>query len=674
MSKLLHGGDYNPEQWLRYPGIIDEDFRLFQAARLNSVTIGVFSWAALEPEEGRYEFGWMDDIFERAARQDIAVILATPSGGKPNWLAHRYPEIRRVTREGAREPQAFRHNHCLTSPVYRDKVHGINTKLVERYGKHPSLVLWHLSNEYGGHCYCPLCIGAFQDWLRARYLTLDALNEAYWARFWSHTYTSWDQIISIDGSVNGLLLDWKRFMTHQCCTFIRNEAEPIRRLAPGIPVTANFMPLFEDYNYWELAREIDVVSWDSYPSWHVKDAGFNEAGEGLRVAFAHDSFRSMKGGKPFLVMETAPGQVNWMESSPLRRPGIHRLNGLQAIAHGSDSVCYFQLRKSRGSSEQWHGAVIDHVGHPETRAFRDVASLGTTLEKLSGVCGGAVPARVAILFDWENRWAIAGSALPQNRHKDYVETALAHYEPFWRRGVSVDVIDSESPLDHYDLVVAPMLYLVRAGQAERLGQFVQDGGTLVGTYLTGLVDATCLAFLGGMPGPLRKIFGVWVEESDALPDSLRRQVLPVGANPCGLAGTYEARHCLDLLHTDGAEVLATYGDDFYAGRPALTRNSFGKGQAYYVASRNDDRFQNDFYGYLVEELALPRALNSTLPPGVTAHARIADGHRYVFVFNFTPTRVELDLGDDCWTDVETSQASLRQIWLSAHDSRIFRRD
>ena len=370
---LLHGGDYNPEQWLRYSGILDEDFRLFQLARINAITIGVFSWAALEPEEGRYDFGWMDDIFERAARHDMTVILATPSGGKPNWLAQLYPEIRRVTKAGVRDPQMLRHNHCLTSPVYREKVHGINSRLAERYGKHPSLALWHISNEYGGYCYCPLCVGGFQEWLKAHYGSLDALNEAYWARFWSHTYTAWEQVVPIDESVNGLILDWKRFMTHQCCSFIRNEANPLRGHSPDIPVTTNLMGNFDDYNYWELAREIDIVSWDSYPFWHATNPAFDEYEQGVVTAFQHDCFRSMKGGKPFLVMETTPSQLNWAPVSPLRRPGIHRLNGLQAIAHGSDSVCYFQLRKSRGSREQWHGSVIDHAGNAGTRVFRDVA-------------------------------------------------------------------------------------------------------------------------------------------------------------------------------------------------------------------------------------------------------------------------------------------------------------
>lgn len=296
---FLHGGDYNPEQWLKYPGVIDRDFELFREANLNVITIGVFSWAVLEPEEGRYVFDWMDDIFFRADRQGMKIILATPSGGKPNWLALKYEEVRRVDERGHRDPQYRRHNHCLTSPVYRQKVCAINEQLATRYGQHPALALWHISNEFGGYCYCDLCMGAFQRWLEHRYKTTDVLNDVYWSRFWSHSFTAWDQVRTIDEAVPGLVLDWKRFMTHQCCDFIRNEVEPIRRRSPDIPVTTNMMGTHPDYDYWELAKQIDVVSWDAYPSWHHDATEFHETNAPLNAAFRHDLTRSL-GGRPFL--------------------------------------------------------------------------------------------------------------------------------------------------------------------------------------------------------------------------------------------------------------------------------------------------------------------------------------------------------------------------------------
>ncbi|MEI6070492.1 MAG: beta-galactosidase [Verrucomicrobiae bacterium] len=582
---ILYGGDYNPDQWLDYPGIIDTDFELFKKAHINTVTIGVFAWATLEPEEGRYEFAWMDDIFARAERQGMSVILATPSGAKPNWMALKYPEIRRVTPDGMRDPQKGRHNHCLTSPAYRKKVRAINEQLARRYGQHPSLALWHISNEYGGYCYCDLCMGAFQNWLKQKYGTLDALNAAYWTRFWSHAYTAWDQVRFIDSGVSGLVLDWKRFMTDQCCDFIRNEMEPVRRLSPDVPVTTNLMGTHPDYDYWQIAKELDVVCWDSYPTWHDQETSFHESNAPLNAAFRHDLTRSLK-GKPFLLMESTPSQVNWAATSPLLRPGMLRLASLQAIAHGSDSVCYFQLRKSRGSCEQFHGAVIDHVGHGETRVFKEVASLGSSLEKLGGLVGADTPARVAVIFDWENRWVFEASPAPMNREKHYTDTVIAHYKPFWEAGVSVDVVHAAADFSKYDVVVAPLLFMVSEETGARLTEFVERGGTLVTTYGVATVNETGLATLGGVPGPLRKALGIWIEEYDALPDAFRRQVRPVEGQPHGLSGLYEARHYLEMVHAERAETLAVYGDDFYAGQPALTLNRFGKGRAYHTISLN----------------------------------------------------------------------------------------
>lgn len=673
---LLHGGDYNPEQWLHYAGVIDEDFRLFERARINALTVGVFSWAALEPEEGRFEFGWLDDIFARAERQGMRIILATPSGGKPNWLAHKYEEVRRVTRDGRREPQRTRHNHCLTSPVYREKVRAINVQLARRYGRHPALVLWHISNELNGYCFCPLCKQAFRDWLRAKYATLDALNEAWWARFWSHTITAWSQADATDDSVDGAILDWRRFMTHQCRTFIRNEVEPLREHSPGVPVTTNMMPFAEDYDYWELAPELDLISWDSYPRWH---AGGDEPRVANEVALSHNLFRSMKPGRPFLLIESTPSQTNWMDVSPLKRPGLHRTASLQAVAHGADGVCYFQMRKGRGSHEQHHGAVIDHCGHPDTRVFREVTAVGEALDKLAGLVGSPVAAKVALIYDWPNRWALEHAATPQ-RAKNYQGTVQDMHRPFWDRGIAVDVIDSATALAGYELVVAPMLYLLRAGQAERLAAFVAGGGTLVATYQTGVVDETTLCWRGGPPGPLRDVLGLWVEEFDALPPDQTRRVEPVpaagvaGASDVGrgLTGVYHARHYCELAHLDTATALAVYAEDFYAGRPAAMVNRHGRGRAYYLAARLDGRFLNDLLGELAADLQLPRALACPLPPGVTAQARGEGANRIIFAMNFNRAPAVVDLGGASYSDAETGAAVGGRLELPAFGCRLLR--
>lgn len=669
---LLHGGDYNPEQWLDRPEVIDADFRLAREAGVNSFSIGIFAWAALEPAEGRFEFGWLDRIMDRMAAAGMKAVLATPSGAKPNWMAMKYPEIRRVTPLGSREPQMGRHNHCFTSPLYREKVTLINSKLAERYGTHPALGLWHLSNEYGGECHCALCKAAFRAWLERKYGTLERLNHAWWTAFWSHTYTAWEQIDWIDGSVHGLALDWKRFVSDQTADFMCAELAPLKRLAPHIPVTTNLMGTYPGVDYRRLALHLDVISWDNYPAYHARA---DMPAMGADVSFLHDLNRGLKGGRPFLMMESSPSATNWMPVNKLLRPGIHRLKSLQAIAHGADSVQYFQWRKSRGSAEKFHGAVVDHVGHGNTRVFREVAEVGADLERLDGVAGCRTPAEVALLYDWDCRWILDDAAGPLKLgggQSLYEQCVRAHYRAFWRQGVPVDVRGSADELAGYKLIVAPMLYLLQPGVADRLTAFVREGGTLVGTFLTGIADENDLVFAGGWPGPLRPLFGVWAEEIDYLyPDETNRLVPGPGT---GLEGAYQVSRVCDLIHAETAQVQATYGEDFYAGRPCLTRNAFGAGTAWYLATLAEQRFLDHFYARRVQELGVRRALCTELPAGVTAQVRTDGLTEYLFLLNFTAETQTLDLGAGAFTCALTGARLPPECRLDPYGVRVLLRD
>lgn len=353
---FLHGGDYNPEQWLDYPEILSEDFRLMQLAHCNTFSLNIFGWSAIEPEEGKYNFGWLDDIMDRLAAQGAHVILATPSGARPAWLAQKYPEVLRVGPDRKRNLFGKRHNHCYTSPVYREKTRNINRLLAERYKDHPALIMWHVSNEYGGECHCDLCQEAFRNWLKKKYQSLERLNHEWWTAFWSHTFTDWSQIQSPapqgENAIHAQNLDWKRFVTDQTIDFYLNEIAPLREVTPDIPVTTNFMgdyPHMGPYlglDYHKFAKEVDVVSWDAYPAWHIPMQATAELA--ADVGFMHDLYRSMKKDQPFLVMENTPSLVNWHQVNKMKKPGIHMLSSLQSIAHGADSNLYFQWRKSRG--------------------------------------------------------------------------------------------------------------------------------------------------------------------------------------------------------------------------------------------------------------------------------------------------------------------------------------
>ena len=651
---LLHGGDYNPEQWVRTPEIWDQDMRLMKLAGCNAMSVGVFSWSALEPEEGRFEFGWLDTIMNKLAAEDAFALLATPSGARPAWLSHKYPEVNRVGPDRRRNLHGDRHNHCTTSPVYREKCMTINRALAERYKGHPALLIWHVSNEYGGECHCDLCQEAFRQWLRRKYQdNLDDLNHAWWASFWSHTFTDWSQIASPspigERLIHGMNLDWRRFVTDQTLDFFRDELAPLRAITPEVPVTTNFMGTYAGLNYWKFIDDIDVASWNSYPMWHAPGSDVDVA---CGTAFVHDLYRSLKDGKPFLLTESVPSKPNWMDVCKTKRPGVHLLSSLQAVAHGSDSVLYFQWRKSRGSIEKFHGAVVDHVGHENTRVFRDVADVGEALKRLSAVVGATAQPLVAVLYDWENAWAIDDLAGLGRETRKYQGACVSHYRAFWSRGTAVDVIDQTRPFDKYRLLVAPMLYMLRPGVAERIEKFVAAGGTLVTTYWSGIVDENDLCLLGGCPGlGLRQVLGIWDEEIDSLYPDDRNTVLPAEGNRLGLVGPYEAREFCGLIHSEGAEVLASYGEDFYAGRPALTVHQYGQGRAYYIASRNDRRFLADFYGALAGELGLGRALDADLPEGVTAQMRSNGRSQFVFLMNFTPQPQGVDLGEEELTDL-----------------------
>ncbi len=650
---MIHGGDYNPDQWP--PEIWEEDMRLMKLAHCNTMSVGIFAWARLEPEEGRFDFDWLDRVMDMLAENDGYAVLATPSGARPAWLSAKYPEVLRVRPDRGRNLHGRRHNHCFTSPIYREKCSIINTKLAERYKDHPALLVWHVSNEYNGECHCELCRDAFREWLKRKYGTLDALNHAWWAAFWSHTYTDWSQIEPPspvgESSLHGLNLDWKRFVTDQTIDFMKHEAAPLRAITPDVPITTNFMGTFPGLNYWRMAPELDVISWDSYPAWHGPTEDKLLASN---VAFIHDINRCLKGGKPFMLMESVPSATNWMPSAKRKRPGMHLLSSLQAVAHGSDTVQYFQWRKSRGSSEKFHGAVVDHVGHENTRVFRDVAEVGQVLEKLDAVVGTTVRPDVAIIYDWENNWAMTDAQGPRRGDKGYLDDCKQHYHQFWTRGIPVDIIDMEQDFSSYKLVIAPMLYMVRPGVADRIKAFVEGGGTFVTTYWTGIVDENDLCFLGGFPGPLRDVLGIWAEEIDALYEGDVNHVVPE-CDALNLNGAYEARELCDLIHAETAQVLATYKEDFYTGRPALTVNEYGKGRAYYITSRNDGRFLSDFYGALSAELDLLRALDVDLPDGVTAQMRTDGEQTFVFLMNFNPAVTYVEFGDAVYVNHLTGE-------------------
>nr|WP_288523928.1 beta-galactosidase [uncultured Romboutsia sp.] len=634
-KRLLHGGDYNPDQWLDYPDILKDDLRLMKLANVNTMTVGIFAWSALEPTEGNYNFEWLDKIIDDVYNQGGRVILATPSGARPAWLSEKYPEVLRTNDRREKMLHGGRHNHCFSSPIYREKTQKMNYKLAERYGNHPALIMWHVSNEYSGDCHCELCQENFRDWLKNKYKTIENVNKAWWGPFWSHTYTDWSQIESPssigENAVHGLNLDWKRFVTDQTIDFYENEAKPLRELTPNVPITTNFMAdtddliPFQSLNYDKFSKHVDILSWDCYPAWHndwetTKDLA-------TKVGFINDLYRSLK-QQPFLIMECTPSGVNWHNVNKAKRPGMHTLASMQLLAHGSDSVLYFQWRKSRGSSEKFHGAVVDHDNSEENRVFKEVSQVGEILDKIKEIKGSMKQSKVAIIYDWENDWALKDAQGFGKESRRYPQTLQSHYKYFWDKNISVDVVTPQQDLSKYSLVVAPMMYMMTEETMDRFRDYVKNGGVLVGSYLSGLVNETDLTYLGGWPKTLQEIYGIDVKEIDTL--------YPKDRNSIKFGNeSFEVVDYCTIIEAKEAEVLAKYEEDFYKNTPAITKNNLEKGKAYFIGARTNQEFLSKFYDEIVKDLHINEVEDFISECGISIQIRENKDAKYYFVMNFT---------------------------------------
>lgn len=644
-KRLLHGGDYNPDQWLDYPDILKDDLRLMKLANVNTMTVGIFAWSALEPTEGNYNFEWLDKIIDDVYNQGGRVILATPSGSRPAWMSEKYPEVLRTNDRREKMLHGGRHNHCFSSPIYREKTQKMNYKLAERYGNHPALIMWHVSNEYSGDCHCELCQENFRNWLKDKYKTIENVNKAWWGPFWSHTYTDWSQIESPssigENAVHGLNLDWKRFVTDQTIDFYENEAKPLRELTPNVSITTNFMAdtddliPFQSLNYDKFSKHVDILSWDCYPAWHndwetTKDLA-------IKVGFINDLYRSLK-QQPFLIMECTPSGVNWHNVNKAKRPGMHTLASMQLLAHGSDSVLYFQWRKSRGSSEKFHGAVVDHDNSEENRVFKEVSQLGEILDKIKEIKGSMKQSKVAIIYDWENDWALKDAQGFGKDSRRYTQTLQLHYKYFWDKNISVDVVTPQQDLSKYSLVVAPMMYMMTEETMDRFRDYVKNGGVLVGSYLSGLVNETDLTYLGGWPKTLQEIYGIDAKEIDTL--------YPKDRNSIKFGNeSFEVVDYCTIIEAKEAEVLAKYEKDFYKNTPAITKNNLGTGKAYFIGARTDQELLSKFYDKIVKNLDINEVEDFISEDGISIQIRENEDAKYYFIMNFTEEEKNIEIKD-----------------------------
>lgn len=592
-DRILFGGDYNPNQWPKE--IWEEDIRIFKKASINSATVNVFSWAKIQPSENCYDFEELDQIIEKLSTEGFDIVLATSTAALPAWMFKKYPEVARTDYDGRHHKFGQRHNACPNSLVYQKYAERLATKLAERYGENPQVTCWHINNEYGGECYCDNCEKAFRVWLKDKYHTIEALNKAWNMEFWGHTVYEWDEIVLPNAlsegigydktAFAGISIDYRRFNSDSLLKNYMMERDAIRKIDPTTPITTNLMGTFKGLDYFKWAKEMDLVSWDNYPSYNTPWS---------LVAMTHDLMRGLK-QQPFMLMEQTPSQQNWQPYNSLKKPGQMRAQSYQTIAHGADTIQYFQLRRSIGACEKFHGAVIEHVGHEDTRVFRETAALGAELAQLSDIIGTQTQAQVAVIFDWDNYWALEYTSGPTVDLK-YVEQIHRYYRYFYEQNIAVDLVPVDADLSKYKLVAAPVLYMIKEGMQERLTDFVKQGGALLTTYMSGIVDQSDNVHLGGYPGPLRELAGIWVEEIDALAPEQSNGVSLVNEDLTGTSNLVS-----DLIHLENAEALAHYTSNFYAGMPAVTKNTFGDGTVYYFGGQLEDQLQDQLFKTIVEE-------------------------------------------------------------------------
>ena len=644
VKKMLYGGDYNPEQWDE--AVWEEDMRMFRLAGIDCVTLNVFSWAALQSDEVTYHFERLDKIMELVRKNNLKVVMATSTAAHPAWMAKKYPEVLRTEFNGMKRKFGSRHNSCPNSPVYQKYSVALARKLAERYGTYDNIVTWHISNEYGGECYCENCEKAFRVWLKEKYGSIEALNKAWNTSFWGHTFYDWDEIVVPNlqsehfaqdrTTFQGISLDYRRFNSDSILHNYLGEYEAVKAVTPHIPVTTNLMGFYKALDYQKWAGYMDVVSWDNYP---------DPTDPPALVAMRHDLMRGLKQGAPFMLMEQTPSVTNWQSYNLLKRPGDMRLISYQAVAHGADTVMFFQMRRSIGACEKFHGAVIDHVGTENTRVFREVSQLGEELKQLGDTTlDSRTPSKVAMLVDWDNWWALEYSAGPSCDLK-YMDELANYYTALYDNNISVDIISAQDPLDDYKVVIAPVMYMTKPGADEKIRKFVSEGGTFVTTFLSGLVDEHDLVITGGYPGKLRDILGIWVEETDALPSYMKNSFSWNGKDyDCGLI--------CDIMHMENAQALACYDKDFYEGTPVLSKNEFGKGHAYYVATRAGQDFYADFLNKVLKEQGVEPVFKPC--KGVEITLRRKEETNFLFFLNHNP-RESVLIAEKPGTDLLTGK-------------------
>ncbi|HKT55690.1 MAG TPA: beta-galactosidase [Microbacterium sp.] len=649
LDALAYGGDYNPDQWSE--DVWHEDVRLMREAGVNIVSLPIFSWPQLEPEPGVYDWGWLDRILDLLWSNGIAIDLATATATPPSWLLRAHPEMMPMDADGRRLEFGSRQVYCPSSPIWRENVVRMARAMAERYGDHPGLAMWHVSNEYGDHvsrCWCPESARHFRRWLQNRYGTLEGLNEAWGVNVWGQRYTSWDHIETpkkAPGPGNPTqLLDFERFSSDAMLELFQVEIDVLREVTPDVAVTTNFMSMFRDLDYWRFAEVEDVVTDDAYPE---PADPISHVGASLNYGL----MRSLKDGQPWLLLESSAGATSWRDINVPKAPGKIRVESLQAVAHGSDGIMFFQWRQARYGQEKFHSSMLGHRGE-KSRSYRETTALGNELARLEPVRGTRVRARVALVVDWDSWWGSSAiESLPSQRLQ-WAQQARAWQRAMYLLGQPVDAVRATGPFDAYDVVIVPNLYISDAAQATALTAFAEAGGTVVVGPFSGVVDATEKVFDGGAPGPFRNLLGIEVDEQWPLDDGVAESVA------LGVA-THPATIWTEWIEADAdVDVHARYRSGELDALPAVTARAAGEGTAWYVSCVLDDAGMAAVFRDVLSGAGIPA--RDRVDVHLDAVTRSSADTDYTFVLNHgrDPLTVDVPAGARDLLSGETTGATL----------------
>jgi beta-galactosidase len=648
---MYFGVDYHPEQWVfPYGGTIenpeaawDADIELMSKAGVNVVRFGEFTWGLCEPQEGQYDFAWMRRVMDKLGQAGIQVVLATPTAAPPVWLTKAHPEILPIDEQGLQKHPGTRRAICLNSDAFWTYSKAIVEQMAKALGDHPQLIAWQIDNGLGGH----FTEASFNEdtrrdwhlWLEAKYETIERLNQEMGLRHWGQVVSSWDEVpmpMSAPTHHNpSLVLDWRRFCSDTIVQFAKCQAEILREITPNCPVTTNLRPLLHRFDHFDLAEVLDFISIENTAAIKAKSSELACEIDMLR-SLKKSNIRTPDGSDGFWVIEQKAGNVSWQEVNSLVRPGVLRMFAYQLISRGANAIMFFRWRQPRFGSEKFHGAILPHSGR-QGRVFKEVAQLGDELKLLSpSLKGTKVQAETCILYSHDNEWALQQPNQP-NQHFNLREHIQLFYNALHDRNIMVDFARPSEDLSRYRLVIAPSLHLLSGAQADNLKLYVQNGGNLVSTFNTGLVDEHNLASDKGYPHDLTDLFGLEVIEFDQLPPGEENHLTFKGAFPT--THLHTARLWCDLIEPTTCQILATYAKDFYSGRPVMTMNQFGLGKAIYIGTQSHQPFYSDLVTWLRQLCNLHPLLK--VPDAVEVSMRQKEDAEVFFLLNHqnSPLRV-----------------------------------